>query len=344
MQVGVNYPWRDYGWDFGVAPPGWRGDQADPRWYGTIDDHLQRFLNLGISVVRWFILADGLTYGTGNSAPYPDPAAEGEWRFDPPPPFPEIAQHFEELLQRFENINRITPQPIRLLPVFIDFHFCEPGIAIPDQENPQAANPHPGWVKQGRSDAITDASKRQRFLDQAFDPLLRVSQTHADVIYAWELINEPDWVTNTWNPDGQSNHPVDAASMQAFIEEGKERVRAAGLKPTIGFASVDTLRKSGITADINQFHHYPGGRKTLERIGFDPRYPGIVGEFATSPADIWPELKKDGQTVLNRLRQVDIQGYPLAIPWSFLAEDQHTSWTADVERDLECFTQGRNCP
>jgi len=37
MEVGVNYPWFDYGWDFGLAPPGWRGGQADPRWYAEID-------------------------------------------------------------------------------------------------------------------------------------------------------------------------------------------------------------------------------------------------------------------------------------------------------------------
>ena len=341
MTVGVNYPWFDYGWDFGVAPPGWRSTQTDPRWYGEIDSHLQRFQSLGISVVRWFILGDGLTYGTGGSAPYADATAGGEWRFDPPMPAPEIAQHFEELLQRFENVNRAGSLPIQLLPVFIDFHFCDPGS---DAEKPQVPNPYPGWVKQGRADAITDTNKRQRFLEQAFDPLLRVSQAHAAVIYAWEVINEPEWITNTWNPDNPTNHPVDATSMQAFLEAGKARIRAAGLKPTIGFASIDTLRATGITAEINQFHHYPAGRKTLERSGFDPNYPGIVGEFATSQADIWPELKDTGQSVLNRLRQADAQGYPLAIPWSFRGQDPHTSWTADVERDFECFTQGRSCP
>ena len=345
MQVGVNYPWLDYGWDFGVAPPSWRGDRTDPRWYGAIDEHLQRFQNLGISVVRWFILADGLTYGTGNNAPYPDAAAEGEWRFDPAPPAPEFAQHFEELLQRFENVNRIAPQPIQLLPVFIDFHFCDPGttpVTKPDPPDPQATIPDPDWVKAGRADAITDANKRERFLDEVFDPLLRVSQTYPGVIYAWELINEPEWITNGWNPGGATNLPVDEASMRAFLDEGKTRIRAAGIKPTIGFATIDTLRRTGITAEINQFHHYPGGRRELERHAFDPRYPGIVGEFATSPTDVWPELKDEGQTVLNRLRRADAQGYPLAIPWSFLAIDQHTSWSADVERDLECFTQGRN--
>jgi hypothetical protein len=77
---------------------------------------------------------------------------------------------------------------------------------------------------------------------------------------------------------------------------------------------------------------------------FDPQYPGIVGEFASAPSDRWPELQENDQSVLNRLRLADAQGYPLAIPWSFLATDDHTSWTSDTERNVECFTQGSNCP
>ena len=84
MQVGVNYPWFDYGWDFGLGPPAWRGGRSTPGWYAEIDNHLRLFQRLGISVVRWFILADGLTYGVGDAAPVPDRIARGGWRFDPP--------------------------------------------------------------------------------------------------------------------------------------------------------------------------------------------------------------------------------------------------------------------
>ena len=347
MKVGVNYPWFDYGWDFGVAPPSWRGSSTSPRWFANIDQDLQHLRNLGISVVRWFVLADGLTYGTGQYAPRPDPALKGQWRFDPPALSADFLLHYEELLRRFENANKDTKPPIQLIPVLIDFHFCEPGIRPIQQPNP--ANPrrtvsNPDWVKQGRGDAIKDAGKRRRFLDNVFDPLLRASKAHHDVIYAWELINEPDWITNGWHRDRQSNHPVDEVSMRAFLDEGKSRIRSSGFKPTIGFASIDTLRRSGVTAEINQFHHYPGGVHSLERHTFNPQYPGIVGEFATAATDTWPELVKTGQTVLNRLRLAEAQGYPLVIPWSFRASDIHTSWSLSVENDIQCFTQKRNCP
>src|SRR5215213_130217 len=123
MDVGVNYPWCDYGWDFGPAPPGWR-PHSTPRWADTIDDHLRHFQSLGISVVRWFILGDGLTYGTGDQAPKQDRLG-AEWRFNPPPLEPSTLEHFDRLLQRVERACAV--RPIQLLPVLIDFYFCDAG-------------------------------------------------------------------------------------------------------------------------------------------------------------------------------------------------------------------------
>jgi hypothetical protein len=336
MRVGVNYPWLDYGWDFGLPPPQWRGEQSEPRWYGVIDEHLQRFLRLGLSVVRWFILADGLTYGTGPDAPHPDPARKGEWRFDSPPLSEELVRHFAELLRRFARANSDPARPIQLLPVLIDFHFCEPGL----WPSPQLDL---GWVKQGRADALNDAGKRVRFLDHVLDPLLRASQEHPDLIYAWELINEPEWVTRAGRLGWGRNRPVGKAAMRAFLDEGMTRIRRHGFAATVGFASSRTLRRSGIAADIDQFHHYAAGRRRLPRHAFDPQSPCVIGEFSTSTSDAWPELRKSGQTVLGRLQLAEAQGYPLAIPWSFLAADPHSSWP-EAEAALERFARLRPDP
>src|SRR6478735_7675118 len=341
MRVGVNYPWFDYGWDFGLAPPSWRAPDRDPRWVGAIDDDLRRFQALGITVVRWFILADGLTYGSGNEAPWPDPVRPDIWHFDPPPLGADALTHFDALLLRFDAVNQGGP-PLQLLPVLIDFHFCDAGVlpvALAGAAAPTGPTPDPGWVKQGRGATVVDAVRQRRFFDGVLDPLLRVSAAHRGAIAAWEVINEPEWVTTGWHPDGRSGHPVDAASMRAFVEEGKSRIRGAAFKPTIGFATVDTLRRTGITADINQFHHYPAGARVLEPHVFDSRAPGIVGEFATAPGDRWPELPAAGQTVLQRLRVAASRGYPLAIPWSFRGIDRHTAWTAEVERELAAFAR-----
>jgi len=339
MRVGVNYPWVDYGWDFGVAPPLWRAADRDPRWLSVIDDDLRRFQTLGITVLRWFILADGLTYGSGSDAPWAD-ARTRRWHFDPPPLGAEALEQFEMLLLRLEAANQSGAEPIQLLPVLIDFHFCEAGtmpVAVNDSSGLASADPD--WVKGGRAEAIAGTAKRSRFFDGVLDPLLRVSQAHAGAIFAWELINEPEWITRGWHRGGRSTHPLDAASMTAFLEEGKSRIRQFAFKPTIGFALIDTLRRTGITAEINQFHHYPDGASALARHAFDPRAPGIVGEFATAASDRWPELAPERQTLLDRLRVASSRGYPLAVLWSYRGVDRHTAWTAEVERDLIAFAR-----
>jgi hypothetical protein len=342
MQVGVNYPWFDYGWDFGLGPPAWRGDRGVPRWFDQVDGHLVRLRDLGIRVVRWFLLADGLTYGTGDEAPRPAGPAGTDWRFEPPALSQDAIDHFDELLRRFALSATGATPPMQILPVLIDFHFCQAGmrpVEETDPSNPLQMRADPGWVKQGRGDAIVDPRKRSRFLDATLDPLLRVSADHPDVIYAWELINEPDWITKGWHPHLFSNPPIPEAAMREFLEDGKQRTRAAGFKPTIGFASVRTLQRSGITAEINQFHYYPDGRHQLERHAFDARFPGIIGEFATATTDLWPDLSQDSQGVAHRLRLAMERGYPLALPWSFLANDRHTAWSPSVESDVRSFTQ-----
>lgn len=341
MQVGVNYPWFDYGWDFGVAPPGWRGQHARPRWFDAIDAHLVSFHALGLRVVRWFILADGLTYGSGAVAPKPDPDRPGQWRFNPPVLSDDCRAHFAELLGRFSALNARLDAPMRLLPVLVDFHFCHPGVRPVDMRDP--ADPlrlvkDPGWVKGGRADVLVDAGKRTLFFDRVLEPLLHLSKGHRDVLYAWEIVNEPDWVTNGWHPDRRRRHPVDEAAMIAFLQEGERRIRAAGFKPTIGFAMLDTLRRSGVTAEINQFHHYPGGARPLTPHVFSPEFPGIVGEFATAATDVWPDLGRADQGVLARLRRIEALGYPLALPWAFRTHDTHTAWSLEVEQDIRKFT------
>src|SRR5258708_22041585 len=100
MDAGVNYPWFSYGWDFGPAPPGWRSGN-DPAWVPHIGQHLQHLAAIGISVVRWFILGDGLTYGTGPDAPKLDGFAtrdSGGSRCCLPPPASGFPEQLEAVL------------------------------------------------------------------------------------------------------------------------------------------------------------------------------------------------------------------------------------------------------
>ncbi|HUA41158.1 MAG TPA: hypothetical protein VMA32_06325 [Streptosporangiaceae bacterium] len=340
----MNYPWFSYGWDFGPAPPGWRTG-GDPAWIGHIGEHLQQLAAIGISVVRWFILGDGLTYGTGLEAPIPGDFARRDsagWRFDPPALTTEFQDHFEALLRAFAA-HGTGPQPVRLLPVLADYKFCEPGVwpVVTQHADGRPGVPDEGWVKGGRAAAIT--AGRQQFIERALQPLLQLSRSYPDVVYAWDVFNEPEWVTNGWHPDRRNDHPVNGSEMRAFLEDSVSAIRQAGFAATIGFGMVETIHQTQLHADINQFHHYTDGSRALERNPFDPRQPGIIGEFATSAAeDIWPELRQRSQGVLDRLELAEAQGYELALAWSFRAEDRHTAWTPGTEHDIRCFTQGGN--
>jgi hypothetical protein len=345
MDVGVNYPWFSYGWDFGPAPPGWRSGQ-DPEWVPHIGEHLQHLAEIGVSVIRWFVLGDGLSYGTGPDAPKLDRSAAGDraaWGFDPPALTRDFQEHFEALLQSFATQSS-GPHPVRLMPVLVDYKFCEPGAWPVSQENPalQQSVPDQGWVKGGRVQAMT--TSRQRFTDQVLGPLLRLTAGYQDAICAWDVCNEPEWVTNGWHPDGRNDHPVNESEMRAFLQDSMSAIRQAGFRATVGFNRIETILQTHLYGDINQFHHYTDGSRSLQRSPFDPRWPGIIGEFATSAAeDTWPELSQGNQRVLERLQLAESQGYVLALPWSFQAADRHTAWTPPVENDIECFTRGRNC-
>jgi hypothetical protein len=345
VKVGVNYPWVNYGWDFGTPPPGWR-TAADPDWMARIDGDLARFKHIGISVVRWFVLGDGLTYGTASDAPQFDQVT-GQWHFNPPNISEELLVHFEALLQRFQASNATATDPVLLMPVFVDYMFCEPGVPALG-----GTLSKPGFIKQGRAQAINDSTKQAHFLQRALQPLLQIASVFRSTIYAWDIINEPEWVTNNWHRDGDTrNHPIDEDAMRAFIQDGKTMIRRFDFKSTIGFWSIDTIRRTHIDADINQFHFYsdsdPKEQRRLEEHSFSPDSPGIIGEFASAATkDHWPDLKSQPQTVLNRLKCIASKNYPLALVWSFSqggGRDAFSQWGLQVERDIECFVFGRNC-
>src|SRR5689334_1759369 len=96
MEIGVNYPWCNYGWDFGDFPC---RETSRPNWKRYILEDLQKFQKLGISVVRWFILGDGLVLGSSREAPHRDKKNPLFWRFDDVPPLSKsFIDDFQSLL------------------------------------------------------------------------------------------------------------------------------------------------------------------------------------------------------------------------------------------------------
>lgn len=297
MIKGINYPWMDYGWDFGVPPSGWTGGQEQEQFRASrrarIAADLRRLAGEGFSVVRWFVLADGR-------------GLPAQW--DPEAIRP-LAADFEVLLQQCEQAG------IRLLPSLIDFHWCLPPIAA-----------GPAVRKGGRARLVRDSDRRHLLLDQLLDPLLEVSRLHREHIFAWEVMNEPEWVTlvttwRFWERLFPGRRTVPLPAMQAFLREAVQRINGAGFVSTIGWAHWRTIRDwktEGWGIGLQQFHYYGQARRPLPPAGAVCSGPCLVGEFASAPDPAWPD---GARNLEERLRRIEDAGYTGALVWSLNATD-----------------------
>ncbi|MCG3161420.1 MAG: hypothetical protein JMDDDDMK_02603 [Acidobacteria bacterium] len=336
MLVGVNYPWIDYAWDFGDPPSAWVNPQHAAEWREKkrkqIADDFRAFAEMGLFAVRWFMLADGLSYGVGDEAPR---KVGGRWTFDPLP----REHHFhKQLCDDFEFVLKTCAElKIKFVPSLIDFHWCHQGVVADAGAN---------IVKGGRFDIVCDPAKSRAFFDAALEPLLEISLRYPGAIYAWELINEPEWVTETRSlmrirPD--ENKTVTQDEMSAFIAEGVGRINAKRLpdgrqafRSTVGFAHWDAIRdwdSAGLGVTLHQFHYYAPDKREIPKHNFSDEYPCFVGEFATTFHRGWPDLKKQdlARTISARLQCLDGKCYPSVFLWSARATDEATTWV-DADR------------
>lgn len=222
-RVGINYPWRELGWDFGLPPMNWQGKQVvagggpwdgrgsrpPPPWRDKIDDYLKCFNCLGINVVRWVLLGDCINYGKVSWK-------QGlEWRVESQ----DLPKLFEQDLQ---ELLRKLPRGMKLLPVlFLHGAFwpgyyivrfdknapCPPANRRGEKEPPAdwrtriLKNPPftiagaggPDVVKSGRAEILMPGSAaRKQFLEVVLPRILKTADGLKDRIYAWEIINEPE--------------------------------------------------------------------------------------------------------------------------------------------------------
>lgn len=339
MRVGINYPWKNYGWDFGPPPSSADGSPWGPRaaWQATLDAELEAFRDLGIFALRWFILADGMMWGTGAAAPHPDLADPGDWRFDDPPPLSEaFLDDFIDLLIRVERAG------LQLLPSIVDFHLCFPGVPATDGA---------GLVKGGRADVLNDPRKRARLLDGVLEPLLQAAAPYRSAVYAFELINEPEWCTQNSGMGREWLNPKKTVALPAmldYLREGASRINAAGFLSTVGLflQTVERWRPAEMGFTLHQLHYY-GEPDIIPPHRNDYRWPLIVGELATAPHRPWAELPPgDGQTLYDRLALLRGKGYPAAFLWCASEETDReeprvVDWSPAVQAQVRRFTHGK---
>jgi hypothetical protein len=357
LRVGINYPWLHCGWDFGPEPPGY--GPRTPR--AELRADLTRLAQAGVRIVRWFVLADGFSYGTGAEAPQRE---RGRFRFAATTKLsPPFLEDFVALLALCGELG------LQLLPVVIDHQFAFPGLdrwsedartlqlwerAPRKAEKPslrllrareRASRLPAGYVKGGRADAITDVQVTRRFVHNALVPLLEASKHHAAAIYAWELINEPEWIMRRLPL--QPGFRMSPNVVCRFMQTGLSAIRDHGFAATIGFARAKTLRalEGRLPAlSLNQVHYYPRGPLArLAEARFANGKPSVLGEFATR-SDLlgpWPDLPGGQQEIAARLAHARAKGYEAALLWSYRARDRATlEDRALLEQELARYTGG----
>ena len=179
--------------------------------------------------------------------------------------------------------------------------------------------------------ALLDRYDRTAFLDRVIDPFVdRYGASPA--IHSFDLINEPDWVTESLATDPQrAAWPLER--LRLFAGSMSERLRA-GSKAllTIGggrVAAINEWDNDVYDLDFIQVHAYPDVRHPGRNDGvigksvadFNVRRPVLIGEFPSNPRRHPDGHLSPAYSVADHLAAAAAGGYLGAWPWSFKGTD-----------------------
>jgi hypothetical protein len=289
--VGANLPWLRYGGDFGANAWSPRGGLASRGRDAALDERLHLLRARGVEVLRWFVLCDGragLRVGSDGM-----PAGLDDF----------VLRDFESAL---EYVGRAG---LRILPVLLDFHWCHPARVVN------------GVQIGGRRAMLARPDWRAALVDRVIAPLAG-RFGHDPRIYAWDVINEPEWVTfdlGTWRPWST----LRISALRAYITLAADRLHALGRHPvTVGSASARYLPAvQGLGLDFYQPHWYDRFERRhpiatpVASLACDA--PVMLGEFPTSGSEKSPAAL---------IATAHAAGYSGAMFWSVMAEDDATDF------------------
>jgi hypothetical protein len=225
--LGVNYPWRKYGEDFGrAAGVEHRGVRlADAR--EVLERDFAQIQDTGATLVRWFLFGDG----RGGFV-----AEKGVARKPDEFLFADVAAVLELALRH----------GLKLCFSLIDFLWLQEHRG----KRPPYAHEH----------ALHFAGGREAFLLNVLIPLFREFRAHP-ALFAWEIANEPEWAIREFHfaPAAKMHF----ADFRAFAGEIARAVHEYGEVPvTLGSARLLWVRAwTELGLDLYQAHYYPSAEK-----------------------------------------------------------------------------------
>ena len=326
---GCNYPWSTdgstiyYGLDFGANI--WGSHLGVSTRRPAIEHDFTSMAALGFRVARWFLFADGragIVYDGGGMPVGLDP-------------------HFFTDLDAACEVARDVGMQLAL--VLLDHRWLFEGV------RDTIADPATGALldlrlPHGRAHSLHSHSGRSSLFAHVFEPLVRRygdGGTRADLaeqIFAFELMNEPDFVIEEWERDVSAHvrRPLRFEVLAQMVAVLSALVHSSGpALTTIGCARLHNLwawDDSELGLDVLQIHSYPDTRHagrdldavaaTAPSLGFSK--PVLLGEFpgnaaAQHPADASPIV----QPIEDVLEAAVSGGYVGAWPWSFSGTDDY---------------------
>lgn len=295
--LGANLPWLRYGGDFGAnawSPCGGLAARGDGP---AVLAMLKALRAAGVEVVRWFVLCDGRA-GIAFDA---DGAPSG------------LDARVHADLDR--ALDWIGEAGLRMMPVLFDFTWCR---------RRRLVN---GVSLGGRRRVLADPRMRTALVERVVAPLVERCGRDAR-IFAWDVINEPEWATSgvgSVNP----LTTVGRAAMRGFIRQAAAAVHAHAAQPvTVGSARARWLDEvRGLGLDLYQPHFYERFERDVPlatpAAAFELDRPVVLGEFPTAAGPRTPDV------LLDAARQA---GYAGALFWSVLAGDAATFNSAPSRR------------